>query len=151
MVKNNKQIVLEKDIVPQYNISKQEYRAIEKYIETLDYIEAFDYANYQVPDIEQDTMAYKKQYIKRLFRRREVAMVLKASANAVMMANTASAQEVLYFFTQVMRGEVKDQFGLDAPLSERLKAATELAKRTVDLENKAGSDTDIHITLDWAR
>ena len=32
-----------------------------------------------------------------------------------------------------MRGEVKDQFGLDAPLAERTKAAVELAKRKVDV------------------
>lgn len=139
------------NIIPQYNITKQEYKLIEKYIETLDYIEAFDYANYKVPEEEIDIMAYKRKTAQRLLRRKEVALVLRASANEVMAANTASAQEVLYFFTRVMRGEVKDQFGLDAPLSERLKAATELAKRTVDLENKVGTDTDIHITLDWAR
>ncbi len=45
----------------------------------------------------------------------------------------ASATEVLRYFTSVMRGEVKDQFGLDAPLSERTKAAVELAKRKVDI------------------
>ncbi|MFR1834229.1 MAG: terminase small subunit [Lachnospiraceae bacterium] len=45
----------------------------------------------------------------------------------------ASATEVLQYFTSVMRGEVKDQFGLDAPLSERTKAAVELAKRKVDI------------------
>lgn len=139
------------NIIPQYNITKQEYKLIEKYIETLDYIEAFDYANYKVPEEETDIIAYKRNTAQRLLRRKEVALVLRASANEVMSANTASAQEVLYFFTRVMRGEVKDQFGLDAPLSERLKAATELAKRTVDLENKVGTDTDIHITLDWAR
>ena len=139
------------NIIPQYNITKQEYKLIEKYIETLDYIEAFDYANYKIPDNEIDPLAYKKKTAYAILHRREVALVLRASANEVMAANTASAQEVLYFFTRVMRGEVKDQFGLDAPLSERLKAATELAKRTVDLENKVGTDTDIHITLDWAR
>ena len=37
------------------------------------------------------------------------------------------------YFTSVMRGEVKDQFGLDAPLAERTKAAVELAKRKVDV------------------
>lgn len=40
----------------------------------------------------------------------------------------ASAAEVMRYFTSVMRGEVKDQFGLDAPLAERTKAAVELAK-----------------------
>ena len=52
------------------------------------------------------------------------------------------------FFTKVMKGEVKDQFGLEAPLSERLKAANELARRTVDIENKLkGNNPDNKITL----
>lgn len=41
----------------------------------------------------------------------------------------ASADEVLEFYTAVMRGEVKDQFGIDASLSDRIKAGTELMKR----------------------
>lgn len=44
----------------------------------------------------------------------------------------ADAQEIMQYFTRVMRGEEKDQFGLEAPLSERTKAAQELAKRKVD-------------------
>ena len=145
------QSILVKDLPIQYKLNKQEYKLIEKYIETLDYIEAYDYAKYPIPDNVEDINQYKTNFVKKVLRRKEVALVLKASANEVMAANTASAQEVLYFFTKVMRGEVKDQFGLDAPLSERIKAATELARRTVDLENKAGSDTDIHISIDWHR
>ena len=68
----------------------------------------------------------------------------------------ASGQEVMEFFASVMRGEVKDQFGLDAPLSERIKAGQEIAKRTVDIANKiagvkAGSDNAVTIKLDWKR
>lgn len=53
----------------------------------------------------------------------------------------ASAAEVMQYFTSVMRGEVKDQFGLDAPLAERTRAAVELAKRKVDVRQNtdAGS------------
>lgn len=48
----------------------------------------------------------------------------------------ADADEVMRFFTSVMRGEVKDQFGLDPSLKDRTDAAKELAKRTVDLSKK---------------
>lgn len=41
----------------------------------------------------------------------------------------ADANEVIEFFTAVMRGEVKDQFGLEASLSDRLKAGDSLMKR----------------------
>lgn len=41
----------------------------------------------------------------------------------------ADADEVMEFYTAVMRGEVKDQFGLDTALSDRLKAGAEIMKR----------------------
>ena len=41
----------------------------------------------------------------------------------------AKPEEVLKYLTSVMRGEVKDQFDLDAPLQERTRAAEALAKR----------------------
>lgn len=41
----------------------------------------------------------------------------------------ADAKEVLEFYSAVMRGEVKDQFGLDASLTDRLKAGDALMKR----------------------
>ena len=45
----------------------------------------------------------------------------------------ATADEVMMFFTRVMNGEEKDAFGLDPSLQDRLNAAKELAKRTVDI------------------
>lgn len=65
----------------------------------------------------------------------------------------ATAQEVMSYLTAVMRGEVKDQFGLEAPLAERTRAAQELAKRTIDIENRKKGDADqvIAIKLDWRR
>lgn len=65
----------------------------------------------------------------------------------------ASAQEVMEYFTKVMNGEILDQFGLEAPLSERTRAAQELAKRTVDIENRMSGQADsvIEIKLDWNR
>ena len=47
----------------------------------------------------------------------------------------ADANEVIEFYTAVMRGEVKDQFGLDASLSDRLKAGDALMKRYVVTDN----------------
>lgn len=41
----------------------------------------------------------------------------------------ADVSEVLQFFSSVMRGEVKDQFEMDAALSDRLSAGRELMKR----------------------
>ena len=64
----------------------------------------------------------------------------------------ADANEIMQYFTNVMRGEEKDQFGLDAPLSERTAAAKELAKRLIDVPAKAAEeDKAIQIVLDWKR
>lgn len=41
----------------------------------------------------------------------------------------ADIEEVMQYLTSVMRGEKKDQFDLDASLSDRTRAAGELAKR----------------------
>lgn len=67
-------------------------------------------------------------------------------------ASIADANEIMEYFTGVMRGDIKDQFGLDAPLSERTSAAKELAKRLIDVPAKATeNDKAINIVLDWKR
>ena len=68
----------------------------------------------------------------------------------------ATAQQVMEYFTRVMNGEEKDQFGLEASLSERTRAAQELAKRTVDLDNKLkglgnAEEHVVTIKVDWNR
>ena len=50
----------------------------------------------------------------------------------------ASADEVMQFFSSVMRGEVTDQFGLDASLSDRISAGKELMKRYNAVKNDDG-------------
>lgn len=51
-------------------------------------------------------------------------------------SRVADANEVLEFFTNVMRGNVKDQFGLDSSLSDRLNAGKELMKRYAAMEKE---------------
>lgn len=41
----------------------------------------------------------------------------------------ATIDEVMQFYTSILRGEEKDQFGLDASLTDRIKAGQELVKR----------------------
>ena len=90
------------------------------------------------------TKPYIKEEIGRLMDKKEE----KAIADGV---------DVMTFLTKVMNGEIKDQFNLDASLNDRLKAAQELAKRTVDIDkkiemNKQGiADNTINIKIDWSR
>ena len=48
----------------------------------------------------------------------------------------------MMFYTRVMRGEVADQFGLEASLETRLKAGDSLMKRYIAAKGKEG-DTAI--------
>ena len=69
----------------------------------------------------------------------------------------ADGVDVMTFLTKVMNGEIKDQFNLDASLNDRLKAAQELAKRTVDIDKKIEmskqgiADNTVNIKIDWSR
>ena len=55
----------------------------------------------------------------------------------------ADADEVMRFYSAVMRGEVKDSFGLDAALADRLKAGDALMRRLqVVADRKALQDND---------
>lgn len=74
-------------------------------------------------------------YIKRRLDEQEAALV-------------ADANEVLQFYSAVMRGEVKDQFGMDASLSDRLKAADSLAKRLAAAELKPNAEDAVRVIID---
>ena len=87
------------------------------------------------------TEAYKKAYPKckndnsaaasasKLLKNNKVKQYLDARMAAVDSDKIATAKDVLEYLTSVMRGEEKDQFGLDASLSDRTKAAELLGKR----------------------
>lgn len=74
-------------------------------------------------------------YIERRMGEQEAALV-------------ADANEVLQFYSAVMRGEVKDQFGMDASLSDRLKAADSLAKRLAAAELKPNEEDAVRVIID---
>lgn len=70
--------------------------------------------------------------------------------NQLKKQTIADGDEILQYFTKVMRGQEKDQFGLDAPLSERTRAAQELAKRIIDIvPDEAVTVPEIKVTLNW--
>ena len=59
----------------------------------------------------------------------EISAYIQERLNEAQAKRIASADEVMQFLTRVMRGEEKDQFGLDASLQDRTKAGVELLKR----------------------
>ena len=71
----------------------------------------------------------------RLLTNVKIASYVEAVNERMESEKIADIQEVMEYFTSVMRGEKKDQFDLDPTLSDRTKAASELAKR-LDIREK---------------
>lgn len=89
------------------------------YIETGNATEAARRVGYKKPNV-QGSQNLEKLSIKSYIEER-----VKASDEK----RIAKGEEVLEYLTKVMRGEEKDQFGLDASLQDRTKAAELLGKR----------------------
>ena len=71
----------------------------------------------------------------RLLTNVKIASYVEAVNERMESDKIADIQEVMEYFTSVMRREKKDQFDLDPTLSDRTKAASELAKR-LDIREK---------------
>ena len=102
------------------------------------------------PNVSQNCAAQKAQD---LLNKSYITSEINHRLQKAREESIATATEIMNFFSSVMRGEVKDQFGLEAPLSERTRAAVELAKRQIDIPQKlAGNEQpEMKITLNWAR
>lgn len=124
-----------------------EQKFIQCYIQTAKPLQALRAAGYKTESTDNC-----REAALRMLARPNVQAEIKRIMEEIRSDTIAEAKEVMEYFTKVMRGEEKDQFGLEAPLSERTKAAQELAKRTIDIENRATkADQTIEIQLDWKR
>ena len=88
-----------------------------------------------------------------LLRNPKIQAEIKMLQDKITTGYVMSGQQVMEMFTKIANGEIKDQFGLDASLNDRIKALQELAKRTIDIENKIKGmpDMNVAIKLDWSR
>lgn len=122
-----------------YKISARQSIFIDKYIELGNASKAGLEAGYE-PKCVGQTVA-------NLLKNNKIKDEISYRQQQRQKKSIATGQQVMEFFTKVMNGEVKDQFGLDSTLSDRLKAANELARRTVDIENKLNGKDDHNITI----
>lgn len=65
----------------------------------------------------------------KLLKNTKVSEYIEQRLKEIASERIADATEVMEYLTRVMRGEEKDQFELDAPLSERTRAAELIGKR----------------------
>jgi phage terminase small subunit len=59
----------------------------------------------------------------------EISAYIEERIKEINSNRIATIDEVMQFYTSILRGEEKDQFGLDASLTDRIKAGQELIKR----------------------
>lgn len=110
----------------EYSINLMQKNFADFYIETGNQTEAARRAGYKQPHVQGN----------RLLDNVRVQAYIEQRLEEIDGQKIADAKEIMEYFTSVMRGEIKDQFGLDAPLAERTKAAVELAKRKIDVGQK---------------
>lgn len=100
-------------------LTEKQKRFIDYYIEAGNASEACKLAGYKgknLNNIGSENLAKLGKFIKVRLEEKENQRI-------------ASQDEVLQYLTKVMRGEEKDQFGLDASLQDRTKCAELLGKR----------------------
>lgn len=103
--------------------------------------------------LKYSTKGSKYSQAKKIIKKPHVQKRIKELMEEMKKSTIMTGEEVMEYFSAVTRGEIKDQFGLDAPLSERTAAAKEIAKRTIDVElKKQGvNDQKLEINLNWNR
>lgn len=103
----------------EYGLTPKQRAWCDEYLKTGNGIDAARKAGYKQPKTSADNNREK----------RAVKAYIAARMQPTVEKRIASADEVLQFLTDVMQGKVKDQFGLDASLQDRIKAGQELMKR----------------------
>lgn len=96
------------------------------YIECGNATEAARRAGYKQP----------KQQGSRLLTNVDISAYIAERVRPTEEKRIATGDEIMQFFTSVMRGEVLDAFDLPPSLADRKDAAKELAKRVIDVGNK---------------
>ena len=110
------------------NLTEKQKRFADYYIETGNATESAKRAGYA------EKTAYSQG--QRMLKNVEVSAYIAERVKPTEEKRIATGDEVMEFFTAVMRGEIKDAFDLPPSLADRKDAAKELAKRTVDISSK---------------
>lgn len=129
----------------EYKLSIREQKFVALYLEYGD-------AQRAVKEAKFNTTS-PRAYAVKLLAKPKIQKEVQKQMELFKNESIASAQEIMRFYTLAMRGEIKDQFGLDATLADRMKAADALAKRQIDAQAVAdrAKESDITINLKWDR
>lgn len=120
----------------------------QRYVETNNGSQSVVDAGYNVSNLNS-AGTYASELLNKPKIQQEILRLQQVGENKAI----ATSEEVMSRLTAIARGEDKDQFGLEISASDRIKALIELAKRTVDIENRSAgkADASVEIRLDWKR
>lgn len=110
------------------------------YLETGNATEAYKRA---YPSCKKDGTARTNS--SKLLTNANISQYIDKRLKEIESERIAKPEEVLQYLTSVLRGEEKDQFGLDATLQDRTKAAELLGKRYRLFVDKV--ETDVNATV----
>jgi phage terminase small subunit len=126
------------NIEEEYNLlTEMQKRFIDYYIETANATEACKMAGYKGKNLNRigsQNLSKLDKFIKIKLQEKENQRI-------------ASQDEVLQYLTKVMRGEEKDQFGLDASLQDRTKCAELLGRRYGTFKEKVEVAGNIPVVI----
>lgn len=107
-------------------------------------------AGYKCGEDEEFARQIGNQVLSKPYIKAEIqARMEQAKASGI-----ADRQEILQFFSDMMRGKILDQFDMPTTNADKIKAAQELAKRSIDFEDRLKEKAqatvpEIKISLDW--
>lgn len=121
------------------NLKPQQKAFADKYIELGNAEQAALAAGY--------SKTYSRSGSSKLLENVGIKQYIDAKLAEISKPTIASADEVLQYLTRVMRGEEKDQFGLDVSIADRTKAAENLGKRYALFTDKIKHDGAIPVVM----
>lgn len=118
-------------------LTEKQKRFIDYYIETANATESAKRAGYSektAKNIGAENLTKLNFFIQEKLQEKESKRI-------------ASQDEVLEYLTKVMRGQEKDQFGLDASLQDRTKCAELLGKRYGTFKEKVDVTGNVPVVI----
>lgn len=131
---------MENEEIKELTIKQQKFADI--YIETGNATQSYIDAGYKAT-----TRKVAESNAKKLLGNYSVSLYIENKMNQLQKETIASQDEVLEYLTKVMRGEEKDQFGLDASLQDRTKCAELLGKRYGTFKEKVDVNGNIPVVI----
>lgn len=131
---------MENKNVKELTIKQQRFADI--YIKTGNATQSYIDAGYKAT-----TREVAEANARKLLGNYSVKIYIENKMNEIQKNTIASQEEVLEYLTKVMRGEEKDQFGLDASLQDRTKCAELLGKRYGTFKEKVEHSGSIPVVI----